>query len=138
MEGCILEKPNADMKGGYPMSQMTYDQLVGAVTGLPLADQQRLLKLLAFRLEGNGVVEYGVEVVEDSPQPETLVALHPNQLWLRANRDDYRGQWVVLYNGELVAHGTDGIAAVDAARLKGIPEPFVAFIPAEDRPFAGF
>lgn len=120
------------------MSQMTYDQLVGVVTGLPLADQQRLLKLLASRLEENGVVKYSAEGLADRPQPETPVALHPNQLWLQANRDDYRGQWVVLYNGELVAHGTDGIAAVGAARAKGIPEPFVAFIPAEDRPFAGF
>src|SRR5574341_553257 len=128
MEGCILEKPNAKVKGRYTMSQMTYDQLVGAVTGLPLADQQRLLRLLASRLEENGVVEYGVETVANNSQPEPLAAPHPNQLWLQANRDDYRGQWVVLYNGELVAHGADGIAAVGAARSKGIPEPFVAFI----------
>lgn len=120
------------------MSQMTYDQLVGAVTGLPLADQQRLLRLLESRLKENGVVEHGAEVMADSPQPGILAAPHPNQLWLQANRNDYRGQWVVLYNGELVAHGTDGIAAVETAQSKGIPEPFIAFIPAEDRPFAGF
>jgi len=118
------------------MSQMNYDQLVGAVTSLPLADQQRLLRLLESRLKENGGVEddsdlaaYGAAI---------RVAPHPNQLWLEANRDNYRGQWVVLYNGELVAHGTDGIAAVATARSKGIPEPFIAFIPTEDRPFAGF
>jgi hypothetical protein len=120
------------------MSQMTYDQLVGAVTGLPLSDQRRLLKLLSFRLEENGGGENGGEAMGDSPQSGVLASLHPNQLWLQANRDNYREQWVVLYNGELVAHGTDGIAAVETARAKGIPEPFVAFIPAEDLPFAGF
>lgn len=67
-----------------------------------------------------------------------LVSLHPNQLWLRAHRNDYRGQWVVLYQGDLVAHGTDGIAAAEMARSQEIPEPFIAFIPAEDNPFAGF
>lgn len=118
------------------MSQMNYDQLVGAVTGLPLADQQRLLKLLETRLKENGIVEHDSEVVAEGAAIH--IAPHPNQLWLQANRDNYRGQWVVLYNGELVAHGTDGIAAVQTARSKGIPEPFIAFIPMEDRPFAGF
>lgn len=117
---------------------MNYDQLVGAVTGLPLADQQRLLKLLESRLKANGLVEHDSEVVRDGEQPVGQATPHPNQLWLQANRDNYRGQWVVLYNGELVAHGTNGIASVEMARSKGIPEPFIAFIPAEDRPFAGF
>ncbi|MGH9752757.1 MAG: DUF5678 domain-containing protein [Blastocatellia bacterium] len=115
---------------------MNYDQLVGAVTGLPLVDQRRLLELLETRLKENGLVEHDSEVMADSARGR--VAPHPNQLWLQANRDNYRGQWVVLYNGELVAHGTDGIAAVETARSKGIPEPFTAFIPMEDKPFAGF
>lgn len=117
------------------MSQMNYDQLVGAVTGLPLADQQRLLRLLEARLRENGV-EHDSNAVADGAV--IRVAPHPNQLWLQANRDNYRGQWVVLYNGELVAHGTNGIAVVETARSKGISEPFIAFIPTEDRPFAGF
>jgi hypothetical protein len=83
-------------------------------------------------------VEHDAEVATGNPQPNSLAALHPNQLWLQANRDDYRGQWVVLYQGTLIAHGTDGVAAVETARSQSIPEPFVAFIPAEDNPFAGF
>ncbi len=86
--------------------------------------------------EENGLVEHSGE--EGSPQSENLTALHPNQLWLQANRNDYRGQWVVLYRGELVVHGTDGVAAVEVARSQGVPEPFIAFIPAEDKSFAGF
>lgn len=86
----------------------------------------------------NDLVEHNAEVATGSPQPSNLAALHPNQLWLQANRDDYRGQWVVLYQGNLIAHGTDGVAAVETARSQGIPEPFIAFIPAEDNPFAGF
>ena len=86
----------------------------------------------------NGLVERNAEAAAGSPQPGSLTTLHPNQLWLQTNRDDYRGQWVVLYQGELVAQGTDGVAAVETARSQGIPEPFIAFIPAEDNPFAGF
>jgi len=86
----------------------------------------------------NGLAEPGAEARTSRLQPGRLTTLHPNQLWLQAHRDDYRGQWVVLYQGELVAHGTDGVIAVETARSQGIPEPFVAFIPAEDNPFAGF
>jgi hypothetical protein len=79
---------------------------------------------------------------ETSSSPEhnerDLALLHPNQHWLQTNRDAYRGQWVVLYQGELVAHGIDGEVALETARSQGIPEPFIAFIPAEDHPFAGF
>jgi Family of unknown function (DUF5678) len=65
-------------------------------------------------------------------------SLHPNQRWLQSNREDYRGQWVVLYQGNLVAHGDDGEAVTKTARAQGVTEPFLAFIPTEDLPFAGF
>jgi len=93
---------------------------------------------LSTRDKENGLVEHNPEVMAGSLQTGRLATLHANQLWLQAHRNNYRGQWVVLYQGELVAQGTDGVAAVGAARLQGIPEPFIAFIPAEDNPFAGF
>ena len=65
-------------------------------------------------------------------------ALHPNQRWLQSNREDYRGQWVVLCEGKLIAHGDDGEAVIKTAHAQGVTEPFLAFIPAEDLPFAGF
>lgn len=86
----------------------------------------------------NGLGVVFDEATAGGPQPGRFATLHPNQLWLRAHRNDYRGQWVALYQGELVAHGTDGVAAVETARSQGIPEPFIAFIPAADNPFAGF
>lgn len=86
----------------------------------------------------NGLVEHDAQVRAGSAQLDQLPTLHPNQLWLQAHRNAYRGQWVVLYQGELVAHGTDGVAAVETARSQNISEPFVAFIPTEDNPFAGF
>ena len=90
------------------------------------------------RQNKNGLFEHDAEAKVDSLRPSKFATLHPNQLWLRTHRNDYRGQWVVLYQGELVAHGTDGVAAVETARSQQIPEPFIAFIPAEDNPFAGF
>jgi hypothetical protein len=100
-------------KAGGIMSQMNYDQLLGAITGLPLADRQRLLKLLETSLREDRLNEHDSEVVADDAA--IRVAPYPNRLWLRANRDNYRGQWVVLYNGELIAHGTDGVVAVETA-----------------------
>lgn len=93
---------------------------------------------LSTRGNENGLVEHDTQARVGSTPSDQLATIHPNQLWLQAHRDDYRGEWVVLYQGELVAHGTDGVAAVDTARSQGIPEPFIAFIPAEDHPFAGF
>ena len=75
---------------------------------------------------------------DDGLNQNGLDLLHPNQRWLQSHRDDYRGQWVVLYQGNLVAHGADGETVTKTARAQGITEPFLAFIPAEDLPFAGF
>lgn len=105
-------------------------QQQAAAQGLSLEALLRPLAEPASSASGNLGEAASLEPVID--------ALHPNQGWLQANRSAYRDQWVVLYQGELIAHGTDGAAVVETARAQGIPEPFIAFIPAEDLPFAGF
>lgn len=64
--------------------------------------------------------------------------LHPNQRWLQLNQKDYSGQWVVLDQGNLVAHGNDGEVVTKAACAQELAELFLAFIPLDDLPFAGF
>lgn len=112
-------------------------------------DLERMLERKA-EAEGVNVEQFAVDVLRrvaemptiselvDDLNQERLDLLHPNQRWLQSHRNDYRGQWVVLYQGNLVAHGDDGEAITKTARAQGITEPFLAFIPTEDLPFAGF
>ena len=66
---------------------------------------------------------------------EYLTPQHPNvdwaspMEWLRINREGYRGQWVGLDSGRLVAHGSDAFEVFAAVRAEGISLPFVTFIP---------
>ena len=61
--------------------------------------------------------------------------MHP----ARGDKEEYRGQWVALYNGELIAHGTDGEAVVKTVNQTEVTIPLILFIePADALPFAGF
>jgi predicted DNA-binding antitoxin AbrB/MazE fold protein len=57
--------------------------------------------------------------------------------WLRQNRDQYRGQWVVLDQDRLIGHtaNADEVAAIiQRARDEGVYSPFVKLIPEDDEP----
>lgn len=57
--------------------------------------------------------------------------------WLRQNRDEYRGQWVVLDQDRLIGHtaNADEVAAIiQRARDEGVRSPFVKLIPMDDEP----
>ena len=50
----------------------------------------------------------------------------------------FSGEWVVIEGNEVVAHGTDGKAAYDSARAKGIASPFLFYVSEPDStPFVG-
>ena len=119
------------------MSQMTYDQLARAVVELPPVEQKRLLDMISSCLEKNGSAEPATPVTEDQ-QATVRMQLTQNQLWVQANRENYRGEWVVLKDGELIGHSKDGIELARAVRSQGVKSPFIAFIPEEDLPWAGF
>jgi len=117
---------------------------------LPPEVEQKLARKAAA--EGVGMEQFAVDVLRRVAEMTTLNelfaeglngssandSLHPNQRWLQLHRDDYRGQWVVLCQGKLIAHGNDGESLIKEARAQGITEPFLAFVPSEDLPFAGF
>lgn len=123
---------------------------MSATITLPPEIEQKLARKAAA--EGMAMEQFAVDVLrrvaemtsvqelfaDELNGASTSGSLHPNQHWLQLHRDDYRGQWVVLYQGTLIAHGNDGEAVTKEARAQGITEPFLAFIPSEDLPFAGF
>lgn len=123
---------------------------MSATITLPPEVEQKLARKAAA--EGIGMEQFAVDVlrrVAEMPTVNELFAeglngssandsLHPNQRWLQLHQEGYRGQWIVLSQGKLIAHGDEGEAVIKTARAQGVTEPFLAFIPAEDLPFAGF
>lgn len=54
--------------------------------------------------------------------------------WRRTHGDvlrSFEGQWVVLENEEIVAHGKDARKAVADARAKGIRVPYIFYVEAQ-------
>jgi hypothetical protein len=59
--------------------------------------------------------------------------------WIRQNRQSYRGQFVALKEGQLVAHGTKEREVWQAAACTGISNPFLAYIETEtEESFGGW
>jgi hypothetical protein len=117
------------------MTQLTYDQIAGAVQGLPLPDRQRLLKLLLSQPDlvdgqANGAAP---------PLSEKLKQHNPNLSWLEEHRAEYAGQWVALHDGQLIAHSNDGESLVEPVRQAGIHSPLIVFVePPGTELFVGF
>lgn len=55
----------------------------------------------------------------------------PNLTWIKANSDQYMGNYVALMNGELIAYGRTIKEADQAARAKGVLRPFLHYVLAE-------
>lgn len=65
------------------------------------------------------------------------IDLSKEREWLLANREKYRGQWVVLDRDRLIGHtaNPDEVAAIiQRARDEGVRSPFVKLIPEDDEP----
>jgi hypothetical protein len=59
--------------------------------------------------------------------------------WIRQNRESYRGQFVALNEGQLVASGAKEREVWEAAKLAGASVPFLAYIEtAAEETFGGW
>lgn len=107
---------------------LSYEQIQGAIVQLPIGEQRRLFNELEQRLaQQDSSVVNGEHLKIELPDPE------PNDRWLEQNADQYRGQWVALENGELLAHGPDGRAFVQAVKASGAKIPLLLFIEEEGK-----
>ena len=66
---------------------------------------------------------WAIELMQDFPL---------NMEWLRQHRNEYRGEWVALHKGRLIAHSKDGAELDKAIDAQGIEVPFMERIPEED------
>jgi hypothetical protein len=105
---------------------LSYEQIQGAIVQLPLYEQQRLLNELGERLAGAHPV--GIPMTNGQQSDFDWPAPEPNDDWLIQNADKYRGQWVALYNGELIAHGNDSQVFAQAVKASGVQVPLIVFI----------
>lgn len=103
---------------------LSYEQIHSALPKLGSPDQRRLFDELAQML---GVASRGAESSAVVVAPPT--SREANNKWLEANADNYRGQWVALKNGVLIAHSLDGKAFVKAMKDSGVVCPFLLHIP---------
>lgn len=70
--------------------------------------------------------------------PEPVNERRDEMLWLAKESAPYAGEWVALDGKRLVAHGPRLAAVRAAAQAEGIAEPFLASVPDNDMPFAGW
>src|SRR5262245_20497747 len=119
------------------MSNLTYETVLDQALALSPEDRARLINQLAAqgRDLANGPSPTATDANPDAV--EYLTPQHPNvdwtspMEWLRINREHYRGQWVGLDGGRLIAHGSEASEVFAAMRAEGIPLPFITFIPEE-------
>ena len=120
------------------MSQPMYEQIAGAIAKLPPFDKQRLLNLLQDQLGLSGEQRNGIQGAAPLTTKRELPDPRPNDQWLKAHKEEYRGQWVALHNGVLIAHGTDREEVVRTVHQAAIKMPLILFIELADAlPFAG-
>ncbi|MCI0663070.1 MAG: DUF5678 domain-containing protein [Acidobacteria bacterium] len=117
------------------MSNLRYETVLDQALALSPDDRARLINQLAA--QGRNLAN-GPSATATGINPEAMEYLtpqHPNvdwaspMEWLRINRERYRGQWVGLDGGRLVAHGPEASEVFAAVRAESIPLPFITFIP---------
>jgi Family of unknown function (DUF5678) len=58
--------------------------------------------------------------------------------WLREHRHEYGGQYVALFNEQLISHGDDPRIVLNAARQKGFSRPLMVWVdPVETTHYLG-
>ena len=121
---------------------LSYEQIQSAIVELPPEEQTLLFDELKERLTpqnhsaANGQPLSATQnrfAANGQHSPVAMPDPEPNDRWLAQNANQYRGQWVALENGELLAHGPDGRAFVQAVKATGAKIPLLLFIEEEGK-----
>src|SRR5687767_10406803 len=118
------------------MSNLTYETVLDQALALSPEDRARLINQLAAQERSlsnapASVTDTNPDAVEYLPPPHPNADWTSPMEWLRMNRKLYHGQWVGLDGGRLIAYGSEASEVFAAVRAKGIPLPFITFIPEE-------
>jgi hypothetical protein len=100
------------------MSAPTLNEIKQQVLRLTDEDRKALSEFLATQTDG---------AAENGKQGEPRDFSREME-WIRQNRESYRGQFVALNEGQLVACGAKEREVWEAAKLAGASVPFLAYI----------
>lgn len=98
--------------------QEILDEIVERVPSLSSEDRQKLIQLL--------------QEEESKSKPDNGKNPSPNIEWLKEHRDEYAGNYVALFEGELIAFGRTIKEADMQAKAKGYKKTLLHYIPAKD------
>lgn len=98
------------------MSTPTLNEIKQQVLLLTDEDRKALADFLAAQTEG---------AAENGKQPRDFSR---EMEWIKRNRHSYRGQFVALNEGSLIASGASEREVWEAAKHAGVGVPFLAYI----------
>lgn len=99
--------------------QQILDEMIERVPSLSSEDRQKLIRLLQE------------EEQKEKPNTEKK-SLNPNIEWLKEHRDEYAGNYVALFEGELIAFGRTIKEADTKAKAKSYKKTLLTYVPAKD------
>jgi uncharacterized protein DUF5678 len=100
------------------MSTPTLNEIKQQVLLLTDEDRKALADFLAAHTEGTA----------ENGKQSGLCDFSRDMEWIRQNRQSYRGQFVALNEGQLVASGAKEREVWEAAKHAGVSIPFLAYI----------
>lgn len=110
----------------------TVEDIVTKINQLPDADRAELFRRLSEPLRAKRQSE---PTVSNGPKR----GIDPNTAWIKANKHEYYGNYVALKDGELIAFGKTIKEADQAAKAKGVRDPFLHYIlPKDYIPWGGW
>lgn len=110
------------------MHSTAYEEIVTRIPQLTTDEQFNLVELIRQRqLVGSKLTNSNPSTVRKVPIRSFELELN----WLKANREQYRGQWVALKNGQLILSDADGRAFSAKLKNAGVECPFIDYIETE-------
>jgi hypothetical protein len=135
----LVEKTTAikRSKVNWRMKMIMFEKIVGEIKQLPREDKRRLLEILQNEVTVAQSERHQNAVQEASNFSEALdlASVDPELMWLMQNDSvlrKYRGEYIALKGGELIAHGTLGEVLAESKR-RGIDQPFTQYIPKTEK-----
>lgn len=113
------------------MSTVLIDELAEKAAELTSAERRELINLLQEQ-ERKDEQNNSLSISSVSVKFESNKKANPNIEWLKANRVEYAGNYVALKEGILLGFGKTIKEADLKAKEKGVKNPLLHYIPAED------
>lgn len=114
------------------MHSTTYEEIVKRIPLLTTDEQLNLIDVIRQQQSRNpsksAAPENGARPGIKRVPPR---GFEVERAWLEANREQYRGQWVALKDGQLILSDPDGKRFSEMLAQSGVEAPFISYIETE-------